>query len=71
MEPGYSMQNSQGLSNNSYPKSKQPNSLRLGLSKGLFLVGLPDKILKALLPFCILAICPAQLNLLDLITLTR
>ena len=36
----------------------------------LFPVGLPVKILKALLPSSILATCPAHLNLLDLITLT-
>ena len=34
-------------------------------------VGLPVKILKALLPSSILATCPAHLNLLDLITLTK
>ena len=44
--------------------------LRLGLPKGLFPVGLPVKILKAVLPPSILATCPAHLNLLDLITLT-
>ena len=44
--------------------------LCLGLLKGLFPVGLPVKILKALLPFSILATCPAHLNLLDLISLT-
>ena len=81
MEPGGSMAHSQGLSNNSYPEPNQPNSpsrsilmlsfhLRLGLPKGLFPVGLPVKILKALLPSSILATCPAHLNLLDLITLT-
>ena len=43
--------------------------LRLGLPKGLFPVGLPVKILKALLPSSILATCPAHLNRLDLITL--
>ena len=42
--------------------------LRLGLPKFLFLVGLPVKILKALLPSSILARCPT--HLLDLITLT-
>jgi hypothetical protein len=44
--------------------------LRLGLPKGTFPAGLPIKILKALLPYFILATCPAHLNLLDLITLT-
>ena len=38
--------------------------------KGLFPVGLPVKILKALLPSSILATCPAYLNVLDVITLT-
>ena len=40
------------------------------LSKGLFPVGLPVNILKAVLPSSILATCPAHLSLLDLITLT-
>ena len=44
--------------------------LRLGFPKGLFPVGLPVKILKALLPSSILATYPAHLNLIDLITLT-
>jgi hypothetical protein len=44
--------------------------LCLGLPKGVFLVGVPVKILKALLPCSILATCPAHLNLLELITLT-
>ena len=86
MEPRGSMPDSQGRSNNPYPEPNQPNyphisiSSRpililsshqiLGLSKGLFPVGLPVKILKALLPSSILATCPAHLNLLDLITLT-
>ena len=94
MEPGGSMQHSQGLSNNPYPEPNQPNSphwylslqspqfpalipissrfililsfhLRLGLPKGLFLVGLPNKILKALLPSSNLDTCPAYLNLLE------
>ena len=80
MEPGGSMPHSQGLSNNHYPEPNQPISLRsilicschllLGLSKGIFPVGLLVKILKALLPFSILATWPAYLNLLYLITLT-
>ena len=44
--------------------------LRLGLPKGIFPIGLPVKILKAVLPSSILATWPAHLNLLDLITLT-
>ena len=44
--------------------------LRLGLPKGLFPVGLPVKILKALLLSSILATCSANLKLLDLINLT-
>ena len=44
--------------------------LRLGLPKGLFPVGLPVKILKALLPSSILDIWPAHLKLLGLIALT-
>ena len=70
MEPGGSMPHSQGLSNNPYPDPNQPNfrtdtcffkihsnivsHLRLVLPKGLFPVGLPVKILKALLPPSIL-----------------
>ena len=66
MEPEDSMPHSQGLSNNPYPEPNQPNSpqpntssrtililsshLRLDLHKGIFPVGLPVKILKALLP---------------------
>ena len=42
----------------------------LGLHKGIFPVGVSDKILKALLPPFILATWSAHLNLLDLITLT-
>ena len=38
--------------------------------KGLFPIGLPFKLLKALLPSSIMATCSAHLNLLDLITLT-
>ena len=41
--------------------------LRQGLPKGLFPVGLPVKILKAPLPFSILATCPANLNFLRLV----
>ena len=74
MEPGGSMSHSQGLSNNSYPELNQPNSLhsrlililsshlRLGLPKDLFPVGLPVKILKAILPSSIEAICPPHFN---------
>ena len=43
--------------------------LRLGLP-GLFPIGLPVTILKALLPSSILDTCPAHLNLLDLHTPT-
>ena len=39
------------------------------LPRGLFIVGLPVKMLKAQLPSFILTICPAHLNLLDLVTL--
>jgi hypothetical protein len=44
--------------------------LRLDLPKGLFLIGLLVKILKALLHSFILATTPAYLNLLDLIIVT-
>ena len=86
MESEGSMPHSQGLSNNSCPEPNQPNypqipislrsililpsHLRLGLPKGLFPVGLPVRILKALPPSSILATCRAHLNLLDLIHLT-
>ena len=43
--------------------------LRIGSPKGLFPLGLPVKILRALLPSSILATCPAHLNRLDLLTL--
>ena len=66
MEPRGSMPHSQGLSNNSYPEPNQPTSPHLGLPKGLFPVGLPVKILKALLPSSILTTCAVYLNLLDL-----
>ena len=74
MEPGGSMSHSQGLSNNSYPEPNQPililsSHLRLDLPKSLFPVGLPVKMLKALLPSSILVTGPANLNLLDLIIL--
>ena len=77
MEPGGSMPQSQGLSNNPYPEPNQPNSssrsiiilsthLRLGLHKDLIPVKIPAvKILKALLPSSILAKCTAHLNLLN------
>ena len=77
------MPHSQGLSNNSYPEQNPhlipissrsililSSHLHLGLPKGLFPVRLLVKILKGLLPSSILATCPANLNLLDLITLT-
>ena len=85
MEPGGPMPHSQELSNNPYPERNQlpaliplssrsililSSHLRLGLPKGLIPVGLPGKILKALLPSSILATCPIHLNLLSLITLT-
>ena len=44
--------------------------LRLDLPKCLFLVGVPVKILKALLSSSILTTLPAHLNILALITLT-
>ena len=49
------------------------SNLRLGLPKDFFPagVGLPVKILKALLPFSILATRHVHLNLLDLITLIK
>ena len=43
--------------------------LGLGLPKGVFPIGEPVFILKALLPSSILDTCPAHLNLQDLITL--
>ena len=68
MEPGGSMQHSQGLSNNPYPTqylvlipiSLRPililsSHVRLDLPKDLFPSGVPVKILKALLPSSILA----------------
>ena len=75
---------SQGLPNNPYLEPNQPNisywylflrfflilssHLRLGLPKGLFLVGLSVKTLKVLLPSSILAIYPVHFNLLDYTT---
>ena len=58
-EPGGSMPHSQGFSNNSYPEPNKPNY--------------PNwyRILKALLPSSILVTCPAHLNILHLITLTK
>ena len=78
------MPHSQGLSNNSYSEPQflvltlisfrfiliLSSHIRIDLPKGIFPVGLPIKILKALLPSSILATCPAHLSLLDLITLT-
>ena len=85
MKPGRSIPHSQGHSNNPYPECNPipridnkffeiycnivlPYMPRL--SKRSFPVGLPVKILKALLPSSILAIFPAHLNLLNLIKLT-
>ena len=45
--------------------------VRLSLPRGLFSVGLPIKILNALLPSSILATFPVNINLLDLITLSE
>ena len=70
----------QGLFNNPNIEANRPNSsyfflilyshLCHDVPEGLFPVGLPVKILKALLRSSILATCPSYLNLLDLITLT-
>ena len=78
MEAGGLIPHSQGFSNNPYPEPNKflvltPTSilssrLRLGLPIGLFPVGLPVKILSALLT-SILVTCPAHLNHIDLITL--
>ena len=86
MEPGGSRLLSQGLSNNPYPEPYQQflvlifislrsililsSHLRIGLPKGFFPIGLPVKILKALLLSSNLATRPARFNLLDLIILT-
>ena len=86
MEPGGSMPHSQGLQLSlSWAKSIQflvlisislrpiqilSSKLRLSIPKGLFPVGLPVKILKALIPSTILSTWPAHLNFLDLISLT-
>ena len=48
---------------------KVHSNLRLGFPKGLFPVDLPVNILEILLPFSILAIWPAHLHLLHLISL--
>ena len=56
--------------NNFYFFQVHSNIVLSTTPKGLFPVGLPAKILKALLPSSIWAACPAYLNLLDLITLT-
>ena len=75
MEHGGSMPQSQGLSNYPYPELNHPNyphwylTLQGPFWYSLFPVGLPVKILKALLPSSILATCPAYLHILDLITL--
>ena len=78
MESGGSMQYSQGSPINSYPEPiPRIDTYLFKVHCNIVLpstprppVGLPVKILKALLPSSILATCPAHLNLLDLITLT-
>ena len=83
MEPAVSMPHSQGLPNNHYPEPNQPSlntdthffkihsklssHLHLDIPKDLFPLGLPVKILKALLRSSILVTWPAHLNPLDLI----
>ena len=84
MNPGGSKPLSQRLSKRPYPDIlslinptpridtyffKINSHLHLGLPRNLLLVGIPYKILKALLPCAILATCSAHLNLLDLIIL--
>ena len=82
-ETGGSVPHSQRLFNNPYPLLFIPIPLLIpiysryvlilsshlcqGLPKGLFSVGLPVKILKALIPFFILTTFLAHLNILDLI----
>ena len=70
------MPHSQGLSNNPYPEPNQPNSSYwylfkiLAFPKGLIPVGVPVKILKAIIPSSVQATRPSHLNLLDLISWT-
>ena len=76
METGGSMLHTQELSINPYTELDQRHSLYCihfnivfpSIHKYLFLVGLPVKILKALLLSHILATWPTEGNLLDLIT---
>ena len=85
MEPIGSMPHSQQLSGNPYPEPNQPIlcidtylrsvlilsfHLCLDLPICHFPVGLPVKILKALLPSSIIAIYPPHINFLKLIALT-
>ena len=78
MEPGGSISQSQGLSNNPYIELNQLNYsydthfFKVNSSNVLPSTARPSclKILKALLPSSILATCPTHLNLLDVITLT-
>ena len=52
------------------PIHKKGDRMDCNNYRGIFPVGFPVEILKALLPSSILTTCPAHLNLLDLITLT-
>ena len=57
----------EGKVKSSRPSLREPRDKR---SLGLFSVGLPVKILKALLPSSILDTCPAHLNRQDIVILT-
>ena len=81
MESGYSIPQTQGLSNNPYSETNQPNfpywhlfkiycNIALPFMASLSRDLLPDKILKSFLPYSVLATCPVHLNLLYLIILS-